>query len=399
MEITVNRVGETNISTCGQKMKIIKYNNAIDIDIQFEDGTVVKHKKYSHFKKGAIGNPNPDRRVGEESVSSCGQKMKIIRYNGYKDIDVQFEDGTIIKNKSYYSFKNGMIKNPNYDPYVNRIGEEIIANCGQKMKIIRYNSYEDIDVKFEDGTIVKNKSYNNFMNGAIQNPNYNLYANRLGEENMSSCGLKMKIIKYNGSGDVDIQFEDGTIVKNKKYVAFVNGTIQHPNIYADRLGKENISSCGQKMKIVKYNSSRDIDIQFEDGTIVKNKKYVAFINGTIPNPNYCPYADRLGEENISSCGLKIKIVKYNSSRDIDVQFEDGTIISHRRYRDFKEGNTSHPFLSARLHSVYKNIRAKYAWSEGDKVYYICKCQKCGEEGLWTPQEMIQHAEKHKNEIE
>lgn len=37
-------------------MKIIAYRNKRDIDIQFEDGVIVEHRKYSDFKAGAIKN-------------------------------------------------------------------------------------------------------------------------------------------------------------------------------------------------------------------------------------------------------------------------------------------------------------------------------------------------------
>lgn len=37
-------------------MKIIAYRNKRDIDIQFEDGVIVEHRKYSDFKTGAIKN-------------------------------------------------------------------------------------------------------------------------------------------------------------------------------------------------------------------------------------------------------------------------------------------------------------------------------------------------------
>lgn len=50
------RVGETNIATNGQVITIIKYRNTNDIDVQFEDGTIVKHKSYYNFKKGRIKN-------------------------------------------------------------------------------------------------------------------------------------------------------------------------------------------------------------------------------------------------------------------------------------------------------------------------------------------------------
>lgn len=37
-------------------MKIVAYRNKRDIDIQFEDGVIVEHRKYSDFKAGAIKN-------------------------------------------------------------------------------------------------------------------------------------------------------------------------------------------------------------------------------------------------------------------------------------------------------------------------------------------------------
>ena len=43
-----------------------------------------------------------------------GQKAYIIEYRGCNDLDVEFEDKTIIKHKTYNNFKRGLIKNPNF---------------------------------------------------------------------------------------------------------------------------------------------------------------------------------------------------------------------------------------------------------------------------------------------
>ena len=100
-------------------------------------------------------------RVGETSISSDGQIMIIIAYRSCKDIDVRFEDGVVVTNKSYIHFKSGVIKNPYRDALL-RVGEEGIATNGQKMTIIAYHDSENIDIKFEDGTIVLHKSYSDF---------------------------------------------------------------------------------------------------------------------------------------------------------------------------------------------------------------------------------------------
>lgn len=54
----------------------------------------------------------------------------------------------------------------------------------------------------------------------------------------------------------------------------------------DRTGEKKLNNQGCLMKIVKYNSNRDIDIEFENGYIIKNKEYKKFKNGNIRNPFY-----------------------------------------------------------------------------------------------------------------
>ena len=355
-----NRLGETNISTYGQKMKIIKYVNESDIDVEFDDGTIVEHKRYGNFKIGQIKNPNlktnpqTKNRVGETNVSTCGQIMKIVKYKDAHDIDVEFEDGTVVKHKEYKQFKKGTIKNPNcgiYDIYLKRLGEITTSTCGQKMKIIRYNNKKDIDVEFEDGTIVEHQSYAHFNSGRITNPEYRKKA--------------------------------AEIIKQEK----VNET--------------STSSAGQKMKIIRYGGCDDIDIEFEDGTIVYKQKYSCFKKGLIRNPNYNPDNIRAKQKNegsisINKNGLKMKLIKYHNAKNCDVLFQDGIIIENRVCHNFRVGQIKHPELSSRKKSVYKGIATKFAWRENDKVYYTCKCQKCGEENIWTPQQMIEHAKKCEN---
>ena len=52
-----DRTGETRVNNDGEEMKIIRYGNKNDIDVRFDDGTVIKNRTYEHFKKGNIKNP------------------------------------------------------------------------------------------------------------------------------------------------------------------------------------------------------------------------------------------------------------------------------------------------------------------------------------------------------
>ena len=56
-------------------------------------------------------------RTGEVGVNNDGEEMRIIRYGGANDIDVRFEDGTVVEHKAYYNFLKGKIKNPYFPSF------------------------------------------------------------------------------------------------------------------------------------------------------------------------------------------------------------------------------------------------------------------------------------------
>ena len=51
------RIGEQKIMKNGLLATIVGYRNNYDIDVEFEDGVVAQHKKYSLFVAGSIGYP------------------------------------------------------------------------------------------------------------------------------------------------------------------------------------------------------------------------------------------------------------------------------------------------------------------------------------------------------
>jgi hypothetical protein len=109
-----DRTGETSIANNGQLITIIKYRNSADLDIQFEDGAISEHRRYQEFITGIIKNPNEKiDHLGETAIAYNGQQMKIVRYRNTSTIDVEFEDGTVVKNRTYNSFLTGHIRNPN----------------------------------------------------------------------------------------------------------------------------------------------------------------------------------------------------------------------------------------------------------------------------------------------
>lgn len=242
-----SKVGMVTTANNGMEMKIIAYRSANDIDVQFADGTIVTNKSYAAFDKGSIRNPNKrniseknGKKVGETVRANNGQMMTIVAYRHAKDIDVRFEDGTLVSNREYYNFKKGEIWNPNCPtvrvPKNNRTGETITSNCGQKMTIIAYRNCADIDVQFEDGTVIKNKTYKAFSKGAITNPELQkaFRMSKIGETSRANNGQMMTIIAYKNANNIDVRFEDNTVVKKTRYPYFKKGLIANPSLKRTR---------------------------------------------------------------------------------------------------------------------------------------------------------------------
>lgn len=67
-----------------------------------------------------------------------------------------------------------------------------------------------------------------------------------------------------------------------------------------------------------------------------------------------------------NCGMKASIIKYRSHNDIDIQFEDGTIIKHGDFRDFCKGKIANPNLSKR--KSWEDVRiTNIQWDASDDV--------------------------------
>ena len=404
MAAKIDRLGETKMMNCGMKATIVRYGRYEDIDVRFEDGSMVEHKAYSAFKKGEIANPNmkasAENRLGETRMMKCGMEATIIQYKNAMDIDVRFEDGAVVEHRRYAQFKGGNIANPNMKTFAKaRLGETRMMKYGMAATIIRYGNTGDIDVRFEDGTIVKNRTYSAFKKGGMVNPNFNP---RLGETNMMNCGMEATIIRYNTYKDFDVRFEDGTIATCKDYRRFRKGGIAHPSTTAEgRLGETRMMSCGMKATIIRYENADDINICFEDGKVVEHKTYRAFKKGYIAHQNTnVPVEARLGGTQMMNCGMKATIIRYGGCNDIDVRFEDEAVVEHKTYNAFEKGRIAHRLISLKHGSKdFHGFICKQGFIDEERTLYECICKHCGLEDVLTPQEMIEHEKSEHGENE
>ena len=115
----LDRTGEVQYAVdLGQPMKIVAYYHCNDIDVLLNDDTLIKGMRYSQFSKGKVpysygkGKLIKESRLGEERVNKAGRKMWIVAYRDSMDIDIKFDDGTVCRGRTYANFCNGRITCP-----------------------------------------------------------------------------------------------------------------------------------------------------------------------------------------------------------------------------------------------------------------------------------------------
>jgi len=109
---------------------------------------------------------------------------------------------------------------------------------------------------------------------------------------------------------------------------------------------------------------------------------------------------RIDEKNIANNGLVMTIIAYRDKDDIDLQFEDGTIVYNKNYFDFRKGQIEHPTLKCTTHTAVKgtlfNIGIEdiaFRLGESEEVaitYYHDCCPICGDRSIKTVEEIREH---------
>lgn len=106
-----------------------------------------------------------------------------------------------------------------------RLGEEKQNYQGYIMKIIKYNSSHDIIVEFQDKyKKCVNTTYRNFSLGKIKNPAW-----RLGKITHNNQGCLMEVIAYDGANNVTVEFKDEYKARvHTAYRWFLSGEVKNP---------------------------------------------------------------------------------------------------------------------------------------------------------------------------
>lgn len=114
-----------------------------------------------------------------------------------------------------------------------RVGEQSIASNGMTITILEYFSSDNLTVQFEDGTVVHNKTYRRFCGGQIAHPTLSTKLLKyVGEVMPTASGdlmLCTQCYEHNGSTYVDVEFDDGTIVQRVQLQRWLSGKVRNTN--------------------------------------------------------------------------------------------------------------------------------------------------------------------------
>lgn len=199
-------------------------------DVLKKDDKFINFEKDKRtIKEYVSNNKRATIHLYEKKKMNNGMVAEIIKMSSCRNITVQFEDGEIVKTR-WKRFSTGSVAVPSCYAR-NHIGDKKIQNRGnEEAEIIEVKDANHITVKFKDGTIVKDRKYEDFIHGAIGKPGIpqlrrTLKNERLWTEKIMRNGMKAKIVRYGSANDIDIKFSNGTIVMHKTYANFCSGSV------------------------------------------------------------------------------------------------------------------------------------------------------------------------------
>ena len=171
---------------------------------------------------------------------------------------------------------------------------------------------------------------------------------RIGEEKLQKSGHKAKIIFYPSGADMTVQFEDGKIIEHVSYYSFSQGTLNYNKrenpgaIKSFRLGEKCVCSNEMIATIIAYRSSRDIDVQFDDGVVVEHISYDRFFQRGVPHPDHKLVRTTkrcVGTRKRTLTGYR-EVLRVYDDGYVDYIDDDGSIVNHASYyMEFLRKNT------------------------------------------------------------
>ena len=332
--------------------------------------------------------------IGRTGIASNGMSYEVIDYKGTKQVTIRFSDGTVVENQNSINLKTGELRHPSYTSAMYKrdchIGEQSVSTSGLKMTLLVFRSYSDIDVIFEDGKKVCHRNYGNFKTGQIKHPDGTgrgvIPEYRLGETVLMKCGQSATIIAYKNQLDITVRFEDGTVREHCRYEAFVHGNVLNPNVTLQKkkVGEQSVNQDGEQMILKEYKNSKEVMVEFSDGVQIRTD-YYRFLKGLPRHPRWFE-KKYFGKTYLFANGIHGTVIGCNNAKDITVKFETGLEVKTTT-PSLAKGKLKHKF-PYRLNADIVLIGSAYTTNDETNFYYCCAA--CGLKDVGSMQDIRDH---------
>jgi len=198
--------GEIFTSKRFGNVRVLKYNSAIDVLVEFEDG-ISTSVPVSRLKTGNFKHPMCGLKIGQEFVTNSGWKCQVIGYKGTHEVEVLWQDGSN-STETKANLEAGAVK-PLFQPSVENIGyfgkgrfspysknelQNKIYGYWVRMFVRCYNPFElnkDKNQSYRDIHICKEwYNFSNFAGWALLQNNSKDYSFEL-DKDLLSKGVKI----------------------------------------------------------------------------------------------------------------------------------------------------------------------------------------------------------------
>lgn len=206
---TVNQptyvVGYTFTNVQGLKATVIAYRGRKDIDIQFEDGTIKTGTTGSYIKKGYPLHPTHGKiQVGDKFNSESGDIVEVVEYKSASKVRCKWLSDGAEKWVEATTLRLGVLRHPN-PPY--KVGDIVTTNKHGDVEVVEFNSATDVVVRFKNCGSQKTTNSSCLKLGTLRPDNF--FDSRIGQKVLTNSGWKGEVVAWHTAYNVEVLWQDG----------------------------------------------------------------------------------------------------------------------------------------------------------------------------------------------
>ena len=269
------------------------------------------------------------------------------------------------------------------------IGKSDKMKCGLIATVMSYTNSHLIRVRFEDGYETNTTTFH-FKKQMIKHPDISGWLkDRTGERIQQKNGEFARIIKYNTTNDIVVEFDNG-VQKHSDYSSFKNKKLTSRILATPReitIGSSIITATGKKCYL-KEKKKDTFVVEFENG-YQKEIDKTCFQNGrSIADHDIKIKEMNVGDTYMQNNGLLLTIIEYKDSHHVIYEWEDG-VVGTAAKKEILKGKRGHPSLHVNKENKFHGFKCKMVIRKENNVYYKV-LHEDGFEGIMTPQEMLRY---------